>query len=91
MQPLVGRPGAASVKKLIAISDDGSKLWQTSEPPMEMKINGAVDPPLIEGVCGELQFRLQPEAERSRCSVGAGDMNRGVRSEVQGHRFFELA
>jgi hypothetical protein len=44
-----------------------------------------------EHVCGEFQFRRQPGSERGGCSVGASDMNRGVRSEVKGHRFSELA
>jgi hypothetical protein len=46
------------VKKLVAISDDGSKLWQTSEPPMEMRINAAVDPPFIEGVAGSIELAM---------------------------------
>lgn len=58
LQPLVGGPSAAAVKKLIAVSDDGSKLWQTSEPPMEMRINRAVDPPFIEGVAGSIELAM---------------------------------
>lgn len=46
---------------------------------------------LPKAVCGEFQFRRQPGSERGRCSVGASDMNRGVRSEVKRHRFSELA
>jgi hypothetical protein len=37
-------------------------------------------------VCGEFQFRREPESERGRCSVGASDTNRGVRSKAKVHR-----
>lgn len=44
-----------------------------------------------EAVCGESPFKRLPGSERGRRSVGASDMNRGVRLEAKGHRFSEPA
>jgi hypothetical protein len=52
------RPSVADLCSILSVENRAgalsARLWQTGEPPMEMRINRAVDPPFIEGVCGEL-------------------------------------
>jgi len=55
----------------------------------EIKPGTGLCPPYSKAPC-LWRIPIQAAAERGRCSVGASDMNRGVRSEVKGHRFSEL-
>jgi len=68
------------------IADQRSRTSVSTTAPVQADLARCKRP-----VCGEFQFRGQPRSERGRCSVGASDMNRSVRTEAKVRRSSEPA